>query len=182
MLADALKQAGRDVVWTREPGGTVGAEALRGLLLRVEQQWTPLAELLLHFAARADHVEKTIRPALARGADVVCDRFTDSTVAYQGYGQGADLELIGCLHAQLKIEPDLTFVLRVTPEVAHRRLVKRPSWPDRYDLAGEPFQDRVRAGFDAVAAAAPSRCVLVDGEGAAEAVHAIIWSAVAARW
>ena len=181
MLADALRSSGRDVVLTREPGGTEGAEALRSLILSREHRWAPAAETMLHFAARADHVEGLIRPALARGATVVCDRFTDSTVAYQGYGQNADLGLITSLHAALAMNPSLTFVLRVTPEVAAERLAARPIAPDRYEVADRSFHDRVRAGFDAIAAAAPARCVVVNGDGTRDDVHAAIWSEVLAR-
>ena len=181
MLADALRSSGRDVVLTREPGGTKGAEALRQLLLSREHRWAPAAETMLHFAARADHVGSLIRPALARGAFVVCDRFTDSTVAYQGYGQNADLGLIASLQAVIGIEPDLTFLLRVTPEVTARRLAHRLAAPDRYESADADFHARVRAGFDAVAAAAPDRCLVVDGDGTPEVVHAAIWSAVETR-
>ena len=181
LLADALRVTGRDVVLTREPGGTEGAEALRGLILSRAHRWAPAAETMLHFAARADHVEGLIRPALVRGATVVCDRFTDSTIAYQGYGQDADLGLIASLHAAVGLDPDLTFVLRVSPEVAAVRLAARPLPPDRYEVADGRFHARVRAGFDAIAAAAPLRCVVVDGDGTPEEVHAAIWSAVEAR-
>ena len=181
LLAEALRRTGRDAVLTREPGGTDGAEALRRLILSPEHRWAPSAETMLHFAARADHVERLIRPALARGAVVVCDRFTDSTVAYQGYGQGADFGLIESLHAALGIDPDLTFVLRVTPEIAGSRLAARARALDRYEVADKGFHARVRAGFDAVAAASPGRCVVVDGDGPADDIHAAIWREVEAR-
>ncbi|HEY6432122.1 MAG TPA: dTMP kinase, partial [Acetobacteraceae bacterium] len=113
LLADALATRGLPVLRTREPGGAPGAELLRGLLLSGDVAWSPPAEMLLHFAARAEHVEHTIRPALAAGTWVVCDRFTDSTLAYQGYGQGADRAMIAALGTWLGLVPDVTLVLEV---------------------------------------------------------------------
>ena len=122
LLAEALQASGRAVLRTREPGGAPGAEALRGLLLSGEHDWSPQAEVLLHFAARAEHVARTIRPALQAGRVVVCDRFADSTMAYQGYGQGADRGQIASLADMLGPRPDLTVLLDVSPAVAARRL------------------------------------------------------------
>src|SRR5690242_5980723 len=121
LLADALVQLGLAVLRTREPGGAPGAERLRELLLSGTIDWSPPAEVLLHFAARAEHVEKTIRPALAAGMWVVCDRFADSTMAYQGYGQGADRDMIAALTALLPIMPAVTLVLDVSEAVSVAR-------------------------------------------------------------
>src|SRR5579872_3795822 len=111
LLADALVARGLPVLRTREPGGAPGAETLRSLLLGGTVDWSAPAETLLHFAARAEHIEKTIRPALDAGMWVVCDRYYDSTMAYQGYGQGADRDMIATLSRLLRLDPDVTLVL-----------------------------------------------------------------------
>ena len=158
---------------TREPGGSPGAEILRGLLLSGDHDWSTEAETLLHFAARAEHVARTIRPALAAGTIVVCDRFYDSTMAYQGYGQGADRARIAALTEILGIVPDLTFVLDVSEPVAAMRMAIRGRAEDRYDRLGAGFHARVAAGFRAIAAAEP-RCHLVDADGSEDAVFAAL--------
>ena len=150
---------------TREPGGAPGAETLRGLLLSGRHDWSAQAEMMLHFAARAEHVARTIRPALVAGLVVVCDRFYDSTMAYQGYGQGADRAQIQALIGLLGISPDLTLTLDVPEAVASARMASRGLAPDRYDRLGPGFHARVAAGFKAVAAASPDRCRLVDASG-----------------
>lgn len=164
---------------TREPGGSPGAETLRELLLSGRHDCAPDAETLLHFAARADHIACTIRPALAAGMVVVCDRFYDSTVAYQGYGQGADLERIDVLVALLGIVPDLTLVLDVAEDVAARRLAARGRAQDRYDRLGAGFHARVAAGFRSIAAAAAGRCTLVDANAGADTVFSAVARIVA---
>lgn len=181
LLADALAARGLRVLRTREPGGAPGAEQLRALLLRGSIDWSAPAETLLHFAARAEHVEKTIRPALASGAWVVCDRFADSTMAYQGYGQGADRTLITELTRLIGLQPDLTLVLDVSAAVATSRLLHRGTQADRYEELDQLFHARVNQGFRDIAAAAPQRCVLVTADGAAETVHAAVMHAVEAR-
>lgn len=179
-LQTALQGQGRRVVLTREPGGTPGAEALRALLLS-QVEWTPLAETLLHFAARADHVARVIRPALDAGAWVVCDRFTDSTTVYQGMGQGADAGDIARLAAMMRLTPDLTLVLDVPVAVSVARMAGRGHGPDRYERLGEAFFARVRDGFRAVAAADAGRCALVPAEGDADTVAEAVWGVVVAR-
>ncbi len=180
-LRDALAGARRRMLLTREPGGTKGAEALRAVLLSGEMEWSLPAEVLLHFAARADHVAKVIRPALAEGAWVVCDRFSDSTMVYQGFGQGADRAAIRQLAAMLAISPDLTIVLDVPVETSLARLRDRAGGADRYERLGADFFARVRDGFRAVARENPTRCVLVDATGAPEQVAAEVWSVVRTR-
>ncbi len=180
-LADTLRARGLRVLGTREPGGAPGAELLRELLLSGRNDWAPRAEMLLHFAARAEHVEKTIRPALAAGTTVLCDRFADSTVAYQGYGQGADLAQIRALTAMLGIVPDLTLVLDVNESVAAARETARGRATDRYDRLGPGFHARVAAGFRAIAAAEPGRCVCIDANGSEDQVAAAILAVVEAR-
>ncbi len=126
--------------------------------------------MLLHFAARAEHVARTIRPALAAGIVVVCDRFYDSTMAYQGYGQGADRAQIATLIGLLGSVPDLTLVLDVPEHLAAARTAGRGLPPDRYDRLGPGFHARVAEGFRAIAAADPARCRLLDASGPADAV------------
>jgi dTMP kinase len=181
-LAEALAAAGRPVLCTREPGGAPGAEALRGLLLGGEIAWSPPAETLLHFAARAEHVERTIRPALAAGMWVVCDRFADSTMAYQGYGQGADRAAIATLAGLLDLSPDLTLVLDVSVATSLARLRSRGTAADRYERLGEAFFGRIRDGFRAIAAGDPRRCVVIDAEADEDGVAAAIWRAVTDRF
>jgi dTMP kinase len=181
-LADALTAAGRPILRTREPGGVPGAELLRGLLLGGEIAWAPLSETLLHFAARAEHVERAIRPALAAGMWVVCDRFADSTMAYQGYGQGADRAAIATLTGLLGLRPDLTLVLDVGVPTSLARLRARGDAADRYESLGEGFFARIRDGFRAIAAAEPGRCVMIDAEADEDSVAAAIWQAVADRF
>jgi len=184
LLADALTDLGLAVLQTREPGGAPGAEALRTLLLSGQFAWSAPAEALLHFAARAEHVEKTIRPALAGGTWVVCDRFTDSTMAYQGYGQGADRAMIATLTRLMGIAPDVTIVLDVSEPVALARLRARGGTADRYERLDAAFHTRVNEGFRAIARAERERCVLVPADGSAAEVHAavmrVLWERVPA--
>jgi dTMP kinase len=181
LLAEALAARGISVLRTREPGGSPGAELLRGILLGGAVNWAPRAETLLHFAARAEHVAKTIKPALQAGTWVICDRFFDSTLAYQGYGQGADREFIASLIGLLAIVPDLTVVLDVSETVAAERIRQRGSDADRYERLDAAFHARVRDGFRNIARADPKRCVLLDASGDTEAVHTAIMSAVRTR-
>ncbi|MBV8397972.1 MAG: dTMP kinase [Acetobacteraceae bacterium] len=181
LLTEHLAGRGIDVLLTREPGGSPGSERLRSLLLSGETDWSPPAEVLLHFAARAEHVECTIRPALAAGRWVVCDRFSDSTMAYQGYGQGADREMIAGLAKMIGLEPDLTLVLDVASEVAQRRLAARGGRADRYERMPAGFHDRVRAGFLEIAIADPDRCVLISADGTEVDVQGRIVAAAGER-
>jgi dTMP kinase len=177
LLVAALRARGLTVLRTREPGGSPGAELLRGILLGGEVDWSPRAETLLHFAARAEHLAKTIVPALERGDWVVCDRFYDSTMAYQGFGQGADRAFIAAQTGLLGIVPDVTIVLDVGEDVAAERLRQRGAASDRYEVLGTAFHARVREGFRAIAAAEPFRCVLVDASLDVQVVHAAVVAA-----
>ncbi len=177
-LCQALETAGIAVVRTREPGGSPGAELLRGILLGGTIDWSAQAETLLHFAARAEHVAKTIRPALDAGTWVVCDRFYDSTMAYQGYGQGADKAFISAQIELLGTVPELTLVLDVPEAVATLRRRLRGGDADRYERLDSAFHGRVRAGFREIAAAEPARCVLLDASGDIESVHTAVMQAV----
>ena len=181
LLADALAQLGLPILRTREPGGAPGAEILRKLLLGGSVDWSPQAETLLHFAARAEHVEKTIRPALAAGTWVVCDRFYDSTMAYQGYGQGADRGMIATLAGLLRLVPDVTIVLDVSEAVAIARQIARGADTDRYERLDALFHARANQGFRDIASAAPERCVLIAADGSEVAVHAAIMQALRQR-
>ena len=182
LLADALASRGLTVLRTREPGGTPGAEYLRDLLLGGSIAWSAPAETLLHFAARTEHVERAIRPALMAGMWVVCDRFFDSTMAYQGFGLGTDRANIAALSKMLGIVPDLTLVLDAEADEARRRMVKRAANPDRYERLDGAFHDRVRAGFLAISRQDPDRCTVIDANGAIPQVHAAILGVVDARF
>jgi dTMP kinase len=185
LLADRLVSAGREVVLTREPGGAPEAEAIRKLLLGGEpERWSPLAEALLNFAARDNHLSLTIRPALSRGAVVICDRFMDSTTAYQGYAGGVDLEFIKSLEHSVvgDTRPQLTLVFDVDPELGLERARQRdPGHADRFERMGLEFHQRLRAGFLEIASAEPGRCVLVDSSRDKDDVAGAVWDAVAAR-
>ena len=181
LLADALVRLGLPVLRTREPGGAPGAEILRNLLLGDAVDWSASAEMLLHFAARAEHVEKTIGPALAAGMWVVCDRFFNSTMAYQGYGLGAERAAIATLTGLLGITPDVTLVLDVSDAVAVARQLERGADADRYEKLDALFHARVNQGFRDIAAAAPERCVVIAADGPIDAVHAAIMQALRAR-
>ena len=164
---------------TREPGGAPGAEVLRALLLGGTQDWSAAAETYLHFAARAEHLDRTILPALAAGSWVVCDRFADSTMAYQGWGQGGDRALIAALTQLLPVQPRVTLVLTATPETGAHRIAARAQPLDRYERQDAAFHARVRAGYAAIAAADPARCRVIPADGTAEEVHALICAALA---
>lgn len=181
LLAEALTARGVAVLRTREPGGSPGAEMLRGILLGGTVDWSPRAETLLHFAARAEHVAKTVEPALAAGTWVICDRFFDSTLAYQGYGQGADRGLIASLIGLLGIVPDLTLVLDVAERVAAERMRQRGGDSDRYERLDAAFHLRVRQGFRDIAAAEPDRCALLNASGAIQDVHSAIMTVMRTR-
>ncbi len=172
-LAAALAGAGVPVLRTREPGGTPGAERIRDLLLG-HGPWDAVAEAMLHFAARREHLAKTIRPFLDAGGWVVCDRFADSTLAYQG-AQGLPREVWARLAAVALqgFAPDATVVLDMPPADGMARAAAR-SGADRYERMGLAFHERVRDGFLAIAAAEPGRCAVVDASGAPDAVFAAI--------
>lgn len=181
LLAQALARAGHAVLATREPGGTPEAELLRRILLAPDQRFTPAAETLLHFAAREQHVAQVIRPALAAGTIVLCDRFTDSTRVYQGAGLGVPAPRIEALAAWLGCPPDLTLILDLPVESALARLAARGGAGDRYERLGAPFFTRVREGFRRIAAADPGRCVLLDAAAPPEMVQRAIRDLLAAR-
>jgi dTMP kinase len=176
--AERLRQLGKRVTVTREPGGTPLGQHLREILLHAARdRMTPLAELALMFAARAQHIEQLILPALKSGDIVLCDRFTDSSVAYQGYGRGVPLDVIQGLESCLcqGVRPDLTIILDIDPESGARRSGHRnraASEPDtRFEQEGTEFFERVRQGYQEIARREPQRVRVVDGSGSKSEVH-----------
>ncbi|HAD86367.1 MAG TPA: dTMP kinase [Rhodospirillaceae bacterium] len=184
LLAKVLEDAGIEVVTTREPGGTSGAEEIRNLLVRgTTDRWAPLAEVLLHFAARIDHVEKVIQPALESGAWVLCDRFTDSTMAYQGGGHGLGFDRIRELHHQIlgNFRPDLTLILDLPVEEGLARAFGRAGAEDRYERMDLGFHERIRATFLAIGEEEPNRCAIIDATGGVDDVQRDICAEVSHR-
>lgn len=179
-LEQLLKSQGREVVRTREPGGTPLAEKLRGLFLH--DAMDPLTESLLVFAARRDHLVQVILPALARGAWVMCDRFTDATFAYQGGGRGFDLQVLRTLEGwvQDQKQPDLTFLFDLPPEVAASRLAAARQ-PDRFEAQDTAFFARVRQAYLDRQAHNPTRFALIQADARPEAVAAQISQVVQSK-
>ncbi|WP_411890750.1 dTMP kinase [Yoonia sp. SDW83-1] len=165
LFAEHLRKHGHQVVLTREPGGSPGAEEIRQLVLTGDpERWSAETEILLFTAARRDHLEKTIEPALAAGQTVISDRFADSTRVYQGATRGDLRGMVDQLHTlMIGREPDLTFIIDMDPETALERGLARKSGEDRFEEFGLPFQETLRHGFLALAHAHPRRCVLIDG-------------------
>jgi len=183
-LAAHLEAGGHEVVLTREPGGAPAAEDIRRLLVTGEpERWSPVAEALLNYAARDAHLEATIRPALARGAVVVCDRFMDSTRAYQGLAAGSGMGLIDHLEEAVvgKTRPDLTLVFDLDPETGLARAKGRgdDGGEDRYEKKGLAFHRRLRDAFLAIAATDGERCVVINAAAPVDDVAAEVWKAVA---
>jgi dTMP kinase len=184
-LVAALEARGVSVCLTREPGGSPGAEQIRKLLVEGEPgRWDALTETLLLFAARADHLVDTIRPALAQGQWVICDRFTDSTYAYQGAGRGVAENAIAGIDAAAtgSFKPDLTFILDVPVEQGLSRAGGRGHAETRFERFDRGFHQRLRDYFRSLAAREPGRCLLIDTTAAPDAVAAAIWDVVATRF
>lgn len=179
-LHRAMQEAGADPVLTREPGGSPGAEAIRRLLVEGEpERWSPETEILLFTAARRDHLERTIAPALAGGRDVISDRFADSTRVYQGAVRSALRDLVDTLHARLiGREPDLTLILDVDPAAAAARGLGHTTGESRFERFGPSFQMALRRGFLELAAACPSRCLVIDANRGEDEVAADVARAV----
>ena len=183
-LAARLKADGREVVTTREPGGSPGAESIRDLVLKgAADRWSPATETLLMYAARRDHIERVIRPALERGAWVICDRFADSTRAYQGAAGGVDPKFISALETFILEEtrPDLTLVFDLPADVGLERAHARAGAEMRFESKGMAFHERLREAFHAIAAGEPDRCALIDATASMDAVETAVWAAVADR-
>ncbi|WP_339745153.1 dTMP kinase [uncultured Maricaulis sp.] len=172
-LTEKLRSSGLDVVVTREPGGTPGAEILREILLTgTTDRWSPMTEALLMYAARVDHVERLIAPALQRGTWVLSDRFADSTTAYQGAAGGVPIERIKLLHqaALGNFKPDLTLILDVNPQIGIERTIARGEDATRFERFDPGFHGRLRRAFLDLADDDPERCVVIDGSETAENV------------
>lgn len=182
LVAEALGARGIEVVLTREPGGTAGAEAIRDLVLHADGEgWGARAEALLFAAARADHVEKLIRPSMDRGAWVICDRYLDSSRAYQGGGGGLSDADIRALHAigSEGLLPDLTLLFEVSPEISAARLARRDvDGTDRIGGREAAYHTRVAQAFSRFAAAEPARFARIDGNGTPEETAALALSAL----
>ena len=184
-LKSALEDAGRDVVLTREPGGTPEAEKIRDLLVQRDGgNWTPMAECLLFFAARQMHVETLIKPAIAAGKIVICDRFTDSTVAYQGYGHGFDIPTIRQIEKLTlgNFKPDKTFILDLPVDDGLARSLRqkdvssgKENTEDRFEKLQREFHDKLRQGFLSISKEDPNRCIVIDALQSADDVYATIW-------
>ena len=189
LLCETLRSRGIDVLATREPGGSAGAEEIRALLVSGDPgRWDPMTELLLHVAARRDHLVRTVWPALRQGRWVVSDRFADSSMAYQGYGHGIARDVVEQVHAHVigAFRPDLTVVLDVPAATGMARARARQGdapaighrIEDRYENMDRAFHERLREGFLDIAAREPERCVVIDAVRPVDEVHAAVTAAV----
>ncbi len=188
-LERALRDAGHNVVLTREPGGTPEAEKIRELLVQRDGgDWAPVEECLLLFAARSSHIRQVIAPALEAGRIVICDRFTDSTMAYQGYGRGLPREMIEAIDSAVtgKFKPDMTIILDIPAAEglarSKARLASDASTEDRFEQAAIDFHERLRQGFLEIASAEPDRCHVLDARGLedkiAHEIHDLVAGAI----
>lgn len=181
LLAERLRASGRDVVTTREPGGTPEAEAVRALLVSGDTtRWSAEAEALLNYAARDNHLRGLIRPALVRGSVVICDRFMDSTRAYQGYAGDCPMALIDALEAQVVggTRPALTLMFDLDPAHGLARARQRGEGEDRYERKGLGFHQRLREGFLAIARGDAARCRIIDAGLPVDDVASAVWQAL----
>ena len=183
-LVERLRARALEVVQTREPGGSAGAEDIRAIALNGDaNRWSPMTETLLMFAARSDHLERTIRPALEAGRWVVCDRFADSSRAYQGVGGGTPAVFIEALDAAIvgATQPDLTLIFDLPVRIGLERAFGRGLFETRFESKGLEFHERLRRGFLDIAVRHPGRCVVIDADGDQETVEARVWAAIKAR-
>ncbi|PLS20506.1 dTMP kinase [Neptunicoccus cionae] len=180
LLATLLRDYGQDVLHTREPGGSEGAEDIRRLLVEGDpNRWSPETEILLFTAARRDHLERTIRPALEADQVVICDRFADSTRVYQGAARAELRTTVDRLHdLMIAKEPDLTFIIDMDPEIALGRGLARHSGEDRFEDMGLGFQEKLREGFLGLAKQFPDRCHVIDGNQSPASVSGEIQTVV----
>jgi dTMP kinase len=184
-LAGALKERGIESIVTREPGGSPGAEQIRELLVHGEPgRWSALTETLLVFAARVDHIERTIKPALASGKWVISDRFTDSTYAYQGVARGTDREIIRRVQSAAigDFKPNLTLVLDLPVSIGLERAKARPGSENRFESFNLEFHQKLQQAFVDIARRNGDRCVLLDASGNEAEVSELIWQTVAKRF
>jgi len=180
LLADRLRNDGRDVVHTREPGGSPGAEEIRALVLQGDpDRWSAETEILLFTAARRDHLERTIQPALEAGKVVICDRFADSTRMYQGLSRGNLRAKVDALHdLMIGVEPDLTLLIDMDPEIGLSRAKARNTVEERFEDFGASLQEAMRTGFLALATEYADRFRVIEGARAEEVVAGDVWAAV----
>ena len=180
MLADRLRNDGADVVHTREPGGSPGAEEIRALVLQGDpDRWSAETEILLFTAARRDHLERTIQPALHAGKVVICDRFADSTRMYQGLSRGNLRAKVDALHdLMIGVEPDLTLLIDMDPALGLSRAKARNTIEERFEDFGASLQEAMRAGFLALALEYADRFRVIDGARDADSVAEDVWAAV----
>lgn len=184
ILTTRLQTEGRSAIRTREPGGSDGAEALRGLLVEGRaDRWSPLSETLMMNAARRDHLERTIVPALENGDWVICDRFADSTRAYQGAGGGVPADFIATLERAVVGDnrPDLTLVFDLPPDIGLERAFGRDMFEVRFETKDIDFHNRLRAAYLAIARDEPGRCAVIDASGTQEEVADLVWRTVKDR-
>lgn len=185
MLCDALNNAGIETVLTREPGGTFGAEAIRNLVLEgTSDRWSGMTELLLMYAARLDHVEKLIKPALERGVWVVSDRFADSSLAYQGYARGLSPQSVKAVHEAVMdgFEPDLTILFDIDPILAQKRVETRGEDLSRFDAESIGFHKTLREAFLDIANENSERIFTLDAASSRDAVQTRILYAVTQKY
>ncbi len=182
-LAATLQANGADVVLTREPGGSIGAEEIRRLLVEGDPgRWSAETEILLFTAARRDHLERTILPALKRGAIVISDRFADSTRVYQGAARADLRTTVDTLHTlMISHEPDLTLVIDIDAKTGLQRGLARNSGEDRFEELGANFQQKLRIGYRALLTDFPDRCLGIDGDNSEDTVAAEILDALKGR-
>jgi dTMP kinase len=184
LLAQRLLAAGKKITVTREPGGSQGGEEIRKLLVEGEpERWTPVAETLLFLAARVDHVARVIEPALAAGEWILCDRFADSTVVYQGAGRGLGVERVRTLQRDVgTLMPDLTFILDLDPHLGLSRTHRRGADETRFEKFDLTFHEKLREAFLRIASNDPDRCVVIDAAKPVEEVSADILLKIEARF
>lgn len=183
-LAAALEAQGLPVLQTREPGGSPGAEEIRGLLVRGEAgRWDGVSETLLLYAARRNHLQTVILPALEQGRWVLCDRFNDSTLAYQGYGRGLAMDWLDSLYQAVSegLQPDLTLYIDVPVEVGLARAGRRGDDENRFEGLADSFHLKIRRGFQEIVRNTPNRCVTIDGMGSVDEIRRVILETVLSR-
>ncbi len=174
LLAEYLRLKGRSVIITREPGGTDGAELIRALLVSGDvNRWSGVTEALLLNASRVDHWEKVIKPALEAGTWVICDRFADSTIAYQGYGRGLDINFLRNLHESVLpgVWPDLTYIFDLDPEIGISRALSRRTSEVRFEQLEIDFHNRMRMGYLEIANTSADRCRIINANQGIQDVH-----------
>ncbi len=184
-LVEGLRESGIDVVKTREPGGTPSAELIRQLVVSGDvDRWDAISELLMMCAARNEHVQQLIKPALQAGKWVVCDRFIDSTVAYQGYAGNVNLKVIEALNALVlhDLKPDVTFMLDLPPEEGLERTLRRSNAENRFESKGLEFHQKLYEGFKTIAEQESERCVIIDATQSINAVQVAMRNVIAERF